>query len=144
MSFFSKEIYTEEGAWIYNCPFWEAPKLEEHPIIPFGGFFHRGLDPEMIMPMYALLGASAQKTDVIIKGQTYWQRAGLYPGRRGKISDRYYSFVPLTSPLVKTSLAQDVRGGKIKFGPLEATYVSYGYDVIDPESNTILLHLKQG
>ncbi len=143
-SFFSKEIYTNEGFWVYDCPFWEVPKVEEHPVIPLGGYFHKGLDLEMVMPMYGLLGTAAHKTDVVIKGQSYWQRAGLYPGRRGQVLDRHYSFIPLPQPLVQTSLAQDVRGGKIHFGTSEASYVSYDYDFIDPETNTILLHLKQG
>lgn len=143
-SFFSKEIYTKEGACLYECSFWENARLEEHPIVPLGGFFHNGLDLEMVMPMYGLLGIDSHKTAVIIKGQSYWQRAGLYPERRGKIADRYYSLVPLPIPFIQTSLAQDVRGGEIRFGPLEASYVSYDYDLIDPDTNTILLHLKQG
>gem|GEM_PF-6898425 len=98
----------------------------------------------MMMPMYAFMSASDHTTEVIIKGQSYWQRAGVYPERRGKIADRYYSMVPLITPPVQTSLAQDVRGGKIHFGTSDALYVSYDYDFIDPETNTILLHLKQG
>lgn len=143
-SFFSKEIYTKEGLWVYACPLWDTSRLEEHPVIPFGGFFHKGLDLNMMMPMYASMGASDHKTDVIIKGQSYWQRAGVYPERRGRITDRYYSIVPLLEPLVQTSVAQDVRGGKIHFGTPDALYVSYDYDFIDPETSTILLHLKQG
>ena len=142
-SFLSKEIYNE-GLWLYECPLWEAAKHEEHPVIPFGGFFHKGLDLDMMMPMYAFLSAVGEKTEVVIKGQSYWQRAGVYPGRRGKIADRYYSMVPPDAPLVQTSLAQAIRGGKIHFGTSEALYVSYDYDFIDPETNTILLHLKQG
>ena len=143
-SFFSKEIYTNGGLWVYTCPLWEASKLEEHPVIPFGGFFHKGLDLDMMMPMYAFMSASDMTTEVVIKAQSYWQRAGVYPEKRGRISDRYYSLVPLVNPLVQTSLAQDVRGGKIHFGTSDALYVSYDYDLIDPETSTILLHLKQG
>lgn len=131
-SFFSKEIYTDEGLWVYGYPLWENVKLEEHPVIPFGGFFHKGLDLDMMMPMYAFMSAAADTTDVVIKGQTYWQRAGVYPERRGRIADRYYSLVPLVAPLVQTSLVQDVRAGKIHFGTPEALYVSYDYDFIDP------------
>jgi hypothetical protein len=142
--FFCEEIFSDEGQWVYKCPLWEAVKLEEHPLIPCGGFFHKGLDLDMIMPMYAFTCASGDTTAVSIKGQSYWQRSGVYPGRRGKVSDRFYSLVPLMEPLVQTSLAQDVRAGKIQFGPSDALYVSYDYDFIDPETNTILLHLKQG
>ncbi len=142
-SFSCQEIFTDEGRWVYGCPAWEAPRENERPLIPFGGYFSEALDLEKMMPMYGYVGGG-RTTGLSIKAQTFWQRFGVHPRHRGLKDERFYSLVNLPEPYVQTTLAQDIRGGGIRLGGDDLLYVSHSYDVIDPVDRTLLLHFKQG
>lgn len=130
--------------WEYGCSFWEGPRMDEKPLIPFGGLFPRRLDPEDMSPMYASVQGGENRTEVAVHSQQDWEQYGVYPDRKGIKEGQGYSLVDIDQPYVMTSLAQDIRYGLIEFGPADMTYISYDYDVLDPAIGKLLLHFKQG
>ena len=139
--FLCEEIY-DQGLWSFGCPSWQTPRVDERPLIPFGGYMAPGLDPEKIMPLYAQVGGG-ETTTVLVKSQNFWQRLGVYPGTRGRKDSTFLSLIPLPEAYVVTSLAQDIRSGAIEIGNDEARYASHSYDVIEGDGRTLLIHFKQ-
>ncbi len=124
------------GSAAYSCDMWEGSRLQEKPLIPFGGYLDPILDFAKVVPMLGTLRGGAQ-TNVGIKSVNFWVSRGLSNTAPALEGDHRYSVVGEGEDIFKSSLAQQIQQGVFKISLQGHDYESREYSVLDPFNRRI-------
>ena len=131
---------------ISKCSHWSGSRKDEAPVIPVGGYLHKGLDLEKCTQMFVTTDsvATGGVTKLNIKSQSYWDDLGLGRNNRVKVQRTNYSYLQSPNSTRVDSIAHDIRSGLIHIpcGEDGVQYVSTNYVVASASKKQIIIYFK--